>query len=109
MENIENYIESLKSEIPSLTGGLGKFKERAEADAASFLNECKEDLTRWTKAFAKKELSRKDFEWLVESKKDLLQLNGLKSAGLAQIEAEKFGKEFLSLAVEKAVELTQQT
>ena len=75
----------------------------------SFVNECKEDLIKWTAALTNGDLSRKDFEWLAQSKKDLLKLNGLKATGLAEIEAEKFGNELLSLAVNKAVELTQQS
>lgn len=108
MDTLKNYIESLKGDIPSLTNGLGEFKQRAEEEAMSFVNESKEDLIKWTAALANGELSKKDFEWLAQSKKDLLKLNGLKAAGLAEIEAEKFTKELLSLAVNKAVELTQK-
>ena len=107
MEAFETYIESLKKEMLGLTDDLGQYKSLAEEKAASFVDDCKEDFKKWTTAFARGELSRKDFEWLVNSKKDLLKLDGLKSAGLAEIQAKNFGNKLLSLTINKALEFAK--
>ena len=102
MEKFTKYMELLEGEIPGVAGELGEFKDQASREAMSFITESKQDLIKWTSALTSGQLSAADFEWLLKSKKDLLKLNGLKAAGLAHIQADKFRDQVLSLVIDKA-------
>jgi hypothetical protein len=78
------------------------FKDEAIEDGEAFLSEAKDDLQRWTKALGNGDLSKDDFEWLVESKKDLFELHALKQKGLTKIKISKFINGVVDLIVNTA-------
>ncbi len=51
---------------------------------------------------AKGDLVKADFEWLLKSKKDLFELNGLKQIGLSKVATSRFINGVIVLVVETA-------
>ena len=101
MPDFNEIFEELKTgalDLVKLT--LKKYKDEAEADAKVFLEDSKEKLEKWTSLLASGELTPSDFEWLVESQKDLLVMNGLKQTALAKIRLDQFKNSLLNLVVD---------
>ena len=65
-------------------------------------DKAKADLQRWTTMLASGQLSKDDFEWLLQSKKDLAELVALKQAGLAQVALDRFVNGLLNVVVTSA-------
>ena len=105
MPDFDSIFNDLKDGAKELIGlTLKNYKEAAEEDVMAFLNESKDSLARWTKLLAAGDLSISDFEWLVQSQKDLLLMNGLKQAGLAKIRIDQFKNGFLNLISDKVLD-----
>ena len=71
-------------------------------DSKSFLKASKGDLLRWKKGLDSKQLSKDDFEWLLASKKDELELLALKELGLAKVAQDRFINGLLDVVVNTA-------
>ena len=96
--NFQQIIDNLKNGVINLA--LSSFKQytnEAKTDALQLLEDMKVSLEKWTIQLAKGELSKADFEFLVLGQKDLLEMNALKQAGLALIEADQFKTNLLNL------------
>ena len=105
MANFEEIFADLKKESKHLINAtLKKFKQEAEKDINDFLDNSKEKLKRWTKLLASGELTEDDFEFLVESQKDLLVLNALKSAGLSKIRLDQVKNSILNLVIDTVID-----
>jgi len=79
---------------------LSNYVSKAKSDATQMLNAMKEKLKRWTSLLIDKKLTTEDFEWLVNSQKDLVEMNALKLAGLAAIRIDQFKASLLNLVVD---------
>ena len=77
-----------------------KFVNEAKSDGLKILMDMKDKLERWTKMLAAGELTTQDFEFLVNSQKDLIEMNGLKEAGLALIRVDQFKSSVMNLIVD---------
>ena len=76
--------------------------DQAEADAKAFLNDSKESLLRWTESLAQGNITREEFEYLVEGQQDLAKMHALKAVGLSHIGLERFRRGLISLIVSSA-------
>ncbi|MEN2283404.1 hypothetical protein AAGF08_14760 [Algoriphagus sp. SE2] len=85
------------SELSSST--LNEYKDEAEADLKDFLSDSKASLERWTLLLASGDLTKKDFEWLVQSQKDLLVMKALSQAGLSKIRLDQFKTGSINLVI----------
>lgn len=85
-------------DLSSLT--LKKYKNEAEADVKAFLADSKSSLERWTGLLASGDLTPRDFEWLVESQKDLLGMHALNQTALSKIRLEHFKKSAMNLVID---------
>ena len=96
--NINDLIKSIKDGIINLAKtSLKDYIKEAGDDAEDFLERAKENLTTWTQQLETGELSKKDFEWLIKSKAELLEMVGLKHAGIAKIKLDEFRKGALDI------------
>ncbi|MPT26451.1 MAG: hypothetical protein E2602_05915 [Achromobacter sp.] len=103
MSIFDEFIEKATVEIVSLAENYwSEYKFAAINDGENFLEQAKIDLERWTRALAKGDLTREDFEWLVLGKRDLAKLISLKQAGLSKIALDKFKSELISSIVSTA-------
>jgi hypothetical protein len=91
----------LKDEVIMLAQiSLKKFGEEAKGDALVLLNSMKEKLKRWTVLLANGDLTTEDFEWLVNSQKDLVEMEALKQVGLAAIRVDQFKNSVINMIVD---------
>lgn len=105
MADFEEILKDLKDKsLEVIKSTLKDYRNQAEQDVNDFLESSKEKLERWTRLLGQGELETDDFKWLVESQKDLLVLNGLKQAGLAEVKLEKFKNTIVNLVVDTIFE-----
>ena len=99
--NFEEIFTQLKSDIINLAQTTIKnYVNEAKTDGQNILDKMKEKLARWTTQLANGELKTDEFEWLVDSQKDLLVMSALKDAGLAEIRADQFKAGVLNIIVD---------
>jgi hypothetical protein len=99
--DFDRIVQQLKSSILNLAQAtLKKYVKQATDDGNAFIDSSREKLERWTIQLAKGELKTDEFEWLVDSQKDLLAMTALKQAGLAQIRVDQFKAAVLNLVVD---------
>jgi hypothetical protein len=99
--NFDDVWKKLLDGIKELASSAWKdYKDAIITDGTAFLNKSKQDLLRWTEQLEAGSLTKADFEWLLESKKDVTELHALKAAGLTIVAAEKFENDVLKLVTE---------
>jgi len=103
MADFEDYFDKLANNLEDLMKNNWKdFLDAAEADGKAFLLETKEDLKRWTRLLSNSDLTGEEFEFLVESKKDLLKLKALKKLGLTKVRIQMFQTAVIGLIIDTA-------
>lgn len=104
--DIAILMKDLKDEIVSLALSTVKdFKNEAKDDALKLLSTLEEDIKTWTLKLATGEMSKDDFEWLVLSKKELIEMIALKQVGLSLIKIDELKAKVLGLVVSKVFSL----
>lgn len=99
--DFEGLFEQLKDQVVNLAGiSLAKYENEAKKGALLFLNEIKEKLARWTLLLADRQLTTDDFEWLVNSQKQLMEMHALSQAGLAAIRVDQFKNSVMNMVVD---------
>lgn len=99
--NFPELFNHLKDDVVTLAQvSVKKFAVDAKNDALNLLNSMKEKLERWTVLLVKGDLTTEDFEWLANSQKDLVEMEGLKQAGLAAIRIDQFKNSVLNMIVD---------
>jgi len=103
MSDFNKYFESLQSGLQSFAReSWQETMDAALSDAGSFLNTTKDDLSKWTQALAKGDMSKEDFAWLVASKKDVAALFALKQIGLKKVALDRFMDGVVNVIVDTA-------
>jgi hypothetical protein len=99
--NFPEIFEQLKQDVVNLAGTTVKnYVNDAKTDGQNMLNVMKEKLERWTNQLANGGLTTQDFEWLVYSQKELIVMDSLKQAGLAEIRIEQFKGGIINLVID---------
>ena len=99
--DFKELFEQLKEGVISLAEGTVKqYASKAKSDGQKMLKDMKEKLQRWTTLLVEGQLTTEDFEWLVNSQKDLIQMAALKQAGLAAIRIDQFKASLLNMVVD---------
>ena len=106
MADFDEFLDVLKKNIEELAEKSWKdYRQAAIDDGEEFLNQCKEDLRRWTKLLAEGQLTQDDFEWLIQSQKDLAEVKALTQAGLTLIRLDRFRNALIDLVIETAFDV----
>lgn len=106
MSDFDKFWEALKAGVVDLAKQLGQqYLEAALQDGNSFLSAQKAELQRWTAELAAGKLSKEEFEDLVLGQKDLTEMEGLKQAGLAQVQLDRFVNGVLNLVITTAIKV----
>jgi hypothetical protein len=101
MPDFDDLFKELKAGVIFLAEStLKNYVSRAKQDGNKMLNDMKEKLKRWTQLLIERKLTTEDFEWLVNSQKDLIQMAALKQAGLAAIRIDQFKASLLNMVVD---------
>lgn len=100
--DIEKLLKELKNESATLAKSIFKeFKDEAETDAKNLIATLEVDLKNWTLQLANGQLTKDDFEWLVMAKKELIEIVGLKHAGISLIKLDELKAKLLNLVITK--------
>jgi len=100
MTRFEAFLKALKDGLRELvTNSIQDFSQAATKDGQAFFKKARVDLERWTKALARGQLSKADFEWLVQGKKDLAEMAALQQAGLALVRVDQFRSSLIDLVI----------
>lgn len=84
--DFEAILKELKSDLLKLFGEKWEdLKDESKNDVEQFLNDSKAKLERWTLLLANRAITIDDFEWLLESQKDVLLMKTLHKAGVSKI------------------------
>ena len=103
MPSFSDFFDALKKELPEFAEYSWKeYKTAAVEDGKKFLEKEKADLDRWTTLLAKGDLTKDDFEWLLASKKDLVELLALKQKGLSKVALDRFTNGLIDTIVSTA-------
>jgi hypothetical protein len=90
MSLFDDFLRTLKKDLLEVARNFSEdIREELLNDGEAFAIILQHDLERWTKQLAKGILSRDEFSYLVEAKKDLAEMEALKQKGLAQAKVDK--------------------
>jgi hypothetical protein len=104
VSKFEDFLGELKGEIKDLVAEhWGNFASAATKDASAFVDESVEDLKRWTQLLSDGSITVHEFEFLLQAKKDLLEMTALKEAGLAQVQRDRFVSGLITTIISVAV------
>ena len=104
--NFSDIFDKLKNDVANLAELTVKnYVKDAKKDAGNLLNALKAKLERWTLLLASGDLTTEDFELLVNSQKDLAEMEALKQAGLAAIRVDQFKDSVFNLIVDTVFHL----
>lgn len=104
--NFNEIFNQLKDDVVGLAKStLNNYGKEAEEDGRELLNSIEEKLKRWTLLLANGDLTTEDFEFLVNSQKDLVTLHALKEGGLAHAEIEQFKNNVFNTIVETVIRI----
>jgi hypothetical protein len=91
----------LKNDILGLAKTtLKKYTDEALSDGKKLLEDMKNDLERWTHNLVDGNLTKKEFEYLVNTDRDSIKMAALEHAGLAAIRVDQFKNSVLNLIVD---------
>ncbi|WGH74366.1 hypothetical protein P8625_09595 [Tenacibaculum tangerinum] len=98
--DFEKIFKELRSSLTVLFNDkYNDFSKESKKDIDRFLNASKEKLERWTLLLAEGKLTLQDFEWLVESQKDLFEMKALQAAGISKISLGHFKNNIVSTII----------
>ena len=84
--DFEEILKQLKASLLQLLAEkYDEYKSESKKDINDFLNSSKEKMERWTKLLVTGIISLEEFEWLLNSQKDMLELKTLQKAGISKI------------------------
>jgi len=96
--DIKELLKELKNGIIDLVKEkLDVESKEVNKEIRSIVNQSKEKLERWSLLLKNGDLTKDDFLWLVESQRDLLQLQSLKAIGISQIKLGHFKSRVIEL------------
>ena len=96
-----DILKQLKDALIGLAENtLKNYIDEAKSDAQTILDSMKDKLQNWAQLLANGKLTTEDFEWLVYSQKDLVEMTALKEAGLAEIRIDQFKGSVLNLIID---------
>ena len=84
---------------------LGGFEDDAKTDAQAFLDKTEANLRKWTKMLAALELTKQDFEDLVQAQAALAEIHALTQAGVALTRLDQFRTGLINLVIDSAFDV----
>lgn len=101
MPDLDDLLDALKDDVADLAEDhFDDLRDRAVNDSQSFVEETNEDIQRWAQKMANGQLSQAEFRSLLQGRKDLAEMEGLKQAGLAAAKVDKFRDALIDEVVE---------
>lgn len=86
----DDFLEALRRAVRLRLAGEWKgAREALFRLGDAFIDRSREDLQRWTGLLAVGALTRADFDWLVQGRRDLGELEALRAAGITTAQADR--------------------
>jgi len=105
MINID--FNALLAGVTSLaSSNLKDYLNEATADGQKLLESLKADIQTWNNELVEGKISATDLEFLIMAKKEEMEMEGLKQAGVAEIRIDQFKNGILKLIVKTLEGLT---
>jgi hypothetical protein len=101
-EFVEAVLDGAKELAKQIFDGL---EDNAKDDAKAFLKKYENDLRRWTKMLANREITEHDFTDLVQAKKALAEIHALTQAGVTLARLERFRSGLIDLVIDAAFKI----
>lgn len=102
--DIRQIIQRIRQSARALAqGSFGSYAAQATADAEEFVERLKPDLERWASELAEGEITKDEFESLVEGQRNLAEMLALKEAGLAEAQIHNFQSRILEIIVQETL------
>ncbi|MFN3639698.1 MAG: hypothetical protein ACK4UK_02165 [Flavobacterium sp.] len=99
--DIKNILELLQEQVLlQLKAGEADLVPFLKKDVETFLKSSEEKITRWTQLLAEGSLTREDYEWLLHSQKDLIQLKALQVQGISKIKLHRIKNAILNTLID---------
>ena len=93
MFDFKNFLKTLRTDLSSAFNELGQnYVEEIIEDGSEFARRFKDRLERRVKKLTSGELSKEEFEWLMKSEKNLIQLKSIEKRGLSEVQLHKIRK-----------------
>lgn len=96
-------IELKKSLIDLAGNSYRKYTSQLLKDGTAFALKLQEDLKKWIEDYSIHEMTKEEFQSLVKSKKDLLEMEALKQEGLAKTDINKLRNGIIEMVAETAI------
>ncbi len=100
-DQITHLFKTITDDVTNLAKSTAKeYLRQAKQDAQALIESTKENVIRWTELLAEGKLTTEDFEWLMFRQKDLVVMNALRQAGLAEIRIEGFKQGVIGVIID---------
>lgn len=91
MDDFDRFLKIVKTDLGAVAENLGRdYAEEVIEEGTDFALRFKERLERRIALLATGKLSKDEFEWLMKSEKNLIELKSLEKRGLAVVQLNKF-------------------
>lgn len=100
MVDFNEAFASLEAGVVTLAKGtLSEYVKQATSEGQAALNQMKGNLELWSKQLANGDMDENDLKFLIQGRKELTEMRGLKQLGIAQIQLDKFKGGLVDLIV----------
>lgn len=102
----KSFVKGIEKKVAAFAAAeAGEHAKSARADAKAFLAESRAKIEEWTALLVAGELSKDDFAWLVQSRKENAEMEALTQAGLAKARIQRIVDGVLDIVVTEAFKL----
>jgi len=99
-------FETLKEGVTDLAKvTVQNYLNDAKADGIKLVESLKTDIKTWGEEFIAGKLTEDDIKYLVLAKKELIEMNALKQAGLSLVKVDEFKNGLLQLVIKTIIGL----
>ncbi|TXK74414.1 hypothetical protein [Mesonia sp. K4-1] len=99
--DFEEILKQLRQNLLGLiVNQYGELKDEGEEAVNQFLDASKLKLKKWTELLALNKITLEEFEWLLNSQKDLFEMNALHKAGISKISLGQFKNKAIKTIVD---------
>lgn len=101
----DKLLQDLKTQLLLVLGEQYKdLKPELEQDINAFLEESRGKLERWALLLTTSSITEEEFEWLLKSQQDLMELQTLQAAGISKIKLNNIKNSILKTVIQVVIQ-----
>jgi hypothetical protein len=106
MSDFNDFLDKLKKNLSKIYDGTPhKYSQQIVHDGIDFAQKLEPDLKSWGAEYSIHQMTKEEFEELVKSKKELLEMETLKKENLPRTELNKIRNAIVETVTETAVKV----